>query len=190
MSSTVILPSSNNSEGPSTATPTPALPPPTPNVKSKRIFMYQGKQYLDPSEEGGETWSIEMVRNQLALIYPELTNATWQEIPQPDGSVLIEFVKVSGEKGQQTTFFSDDNTSPGQRVFVVEGKYFDDPGPMYTIQQIRDHFAQTYPHLSNATWESRHLADGREEITFVKVTGEKGSNPATIAELTQQLIKA
>jgi PRTRC genetic system protein C len=132
------------------------------------------------------------VRNLLAQTYPELAQATWTETPQADGSVLIEFVKVAGEKGQQSSFFDEQasgfpprqqqpsqsspppTNGPVQRIFIVNGQVWGDPGPEYTITQIRDSFAQTYPELSQATWTSRLMPDGTEEITFVKVSGEKG----------------
>ena len=62
-----------------------------------------------------------------------------------------------------------------RRVFVYANQVFADPGPEYTVQDVLDFLAQTYPELGHATWHSRRLPDGSEEITFVKVTGEKGS---------------
>ena len=43
-----------------------------------------------------------------------------------------------------------------------------------TKKDVLAFLAQTYPELENGTWHSRVLPDGSEEITFVKVTGEKG----------------
>ena len=62
-----------------------------------------------------------------------------------------------------------------RRVFLYDGQVFEDPGPHYSNQDILHFLAQTYPELGHATWSARTLPDGTEEITFVKITGEKGS---------------
>ncbi len=204
--STIILPpnAASDSNTPPPQTPLPQLgsgatppppadpPPPVSRINTQRVFMYQGQTYQDPGAGSPTDWPIERVRNLLAQTYPELANATWTETPQSDGSVLIEFVKVTGEKGQQASFFDEQTTGfpprqqqpaqsssppnhgPTQRVFIVNGQVWGDPGPEYTIIQIRDSFAQTYPELTHATWTSRLTPNGTEEITFVKVSGEKG----------------
>ena len=66
--------------------------------------------------------------------------------------------------------------APKKRVFVYDGAYFEDPGSEYTVQDVLKYLSQTYPELENGTWHSRTLPDGTEEITFVKVTGEKGGH--------------
>ena len=63
---------------------------------------------------------------------------------------------------------------PKKRVFVYDGQYFEDPGAEYTIEDVLSFLASTYPELENGAWNSRLMPDGAEEITFVKVTGEKG----------------
>lgn len=73
---------------------------------------------------------------------------------------------------------------PRKRVFVYDGQYFEDPGPEYTPEDVMGFLAQTYPELETGTYHRRSLPDGSEEITFVKVTGEKG------AGITPRLIAA
>jgi PRTRC genetic system protein C len=63
---------------------------------------------------------------------------------------------------------------PKKRVFVYDGQYFEDPGPEYSVEDVLGFLASTYPELENGTWNRRPMPDGTEEITFVKVTGEKG----------------
>jgi hypothetical protein len=61
---------------------------------------------------------------------------------------------------------------------VYDGQYFGDPGAEYSIEDVLKSLAQNYPELANATWSSRVIDDKGEqidEITFVKVTGEKGA---------------
>lgn len=71
---------------------------------------------------------------------------------------------------------------PRKRVFVYDGQYFEDPGPEYSPEDVLGFLARTYPELEQGTWHSRSLPDGTEEITFVKIAGEKG------AEVTAHLI--
>lgn len=76
-----------------------------------------------------------------------------------------------------------DTRPPKKRVFVYDNQYFEDPGAAYTVEDVLNFLAQTYPELENGTWHSRLMPDDTEEITFVKVTGEKGGDltPAQIA---------
>ena len=74
----------------------------------------------------------------------------------------------------------DQASAAAKRIFIYDGQVFDDPGPEYSVQDVLNFLAQTYPELANGTWHSRTLPDGApggvEEITFVKVTGEKGGH--------------
>lgn len=63
---------------------------------------------------------------------------------------------------------------PKKRVFFYDGQYFEDPDPAYTIEEVLGLLAKTYPELEQGSWNSRSLPDGTEEITFVKIAGEKG----------------
>lgn len=67
-----------------------------PNGGRKRMFGYDGKQYEDPSNGA---WSLEEARRQLAEAFPGLETATWTISYLPDGAELVEFHKVTGEKG-------------------------------------------------------------------------------------------
>ena len=65
---------------------------------------------------------------------------------------------------------------PAKRVFIYDNQFFADPGAEYSIQDVLNFLAETYPELENGTWSERSLPDGSQEITFVKVTGEKGGS--------------
>ncbi|MBN1220820.1 MAG: hypothetical protein JXM69_18000 [Anaerolineae bacterium] len=156
----------------------------------RRVFLYDNQVFEDPGPE----YSVQDVLNFLAMTYPELGNGTWHSRTIPDGPAgaveEITFVKVTGEKGGQVTIYdlpSDsppllpaptDNHSPYRRVFLYDSQVFADPGPEYSAQDVLDFLAMTYPELGNGTWHTRTLPDGTEEITFVKVTGEKGGGVA------------
>lgn len=71
----------------------------------------------------------------------------------------------------------------GKRAFYYDGTFFEDPGSEYSVQEILGFLSQTYPELEGGTWHSRQLPDGTEEITFVKVTGEKGLSDFTPHQL-------
>lgn len=80
----------------------------------------------------------------------------------------------------QQGFFDESPNGPltatkvKRRVFVYDNQRFEDPGAEYSTQDVLRFLAETYPELTTATWHSRTLPDGVEEITFVKVTGDKG----------------
>lgn len=92
----------------------------------------------------------------------------------------------------QTSFFDEQNSDrrplliegaatapPTQRTFVYDGQYFSDPGAEYSIEDVLRFLAQDYPELENGSYSSRMLPDGTQEITFVKVAGEKGADEIT-----------
>jgi PRTRC genetic system protein C len=103
-----------------------------------------------------------------------------------------EIIILDGQTGQahdsqgQSDFFSqaDATGKPARRLFIYDGQYYEDPGPEYSAQDILNFLAQTYPELQSGTWSSRTLPDGTQEITFVKVTGEKGAeiSPQVLAD--------
>jgi PRTRC genetic system protein C len=87
-------------------------------------------------------------------------------------------VRSSGQTGPDNQSPSPNSSPAGQpakRLFIYDGQYWEDPGPEYSIEDILAFLSDTYPELQNGTWTSRTLPDGTEEITFVKVTGEKGA---------------
>lgn len=170
---------------------TPRLRPTT--MTRPRVFIYDGQTFEDPGPE----FSVQDVLDHLAQTYPELANATWHSRTLPDapgsappgalpGVEEITFVKVTGEKGSQANFFDQPTDGPpllsgpigqaAKRLFLYDGQVFDDPGSEYSTQDVLNFLAQTYPELASGTWHSRTLPDGTEEITFVKVTGEKGGH--------------
>lgn len=188
MQSNFFDPSQPANDG-SKAYQTPDRPAP------RRVFLYDNQVFEDPGRE----YSTQDVLNFLAQTYPELGNGTWTSRTLPDGSEEITFVKVTGEKGSGVTEGSDPTTDGGanlfdlppqrpllpgpvsqstRRVFLYDNQVFEDPGPEYSVQDVLNFLATTYPELGNGTWTSRSLPDGGEEITFVKVTGEKGSGAA------------
>ncbi len=78
---------------------------------------------------------------------------------------------------------------PKQRTFVYDGQYFSDPGPQYTTEDVLRFLAQDFPELENGTWHSRELPDGTQEITFVKVAGEKGAAAITAGQVAARLTR-
>ncbi|GIK40433.1 MAG: hypothetical protein BroJett011_42660 [Chloroflexota bacterium] len=77
------------------------------------------------------------------------------------------------------------NSAAPKRVFIYNNKHYEDPGAHFTIEQVRASMAQLFPEVENASWNINMASDGTQEITFVKVTGEKG---ATVTP--QQVINA
>ncbi len=100
----------------------------------------------------------------------------------------------------QVTFFNDDTGIPPyqnpyqqeawggngkpenitKRVFLYGQDVFEDPGQDYSIHDVMQILAKTYPDLGNGSWAIQYVPDPAipggsiEEITFVKNMGEKG----------------
>lgn len=61
-----------------------------------------------------------------------------------------------------------------RRVFKYNGQTYDDPGPEYTVEEVKKHLATIFPEVSQAETEEKDLDDGTKEITFIKRAGTKG----------------
>lgn len=61
----------------------------------KRIFKYSGQTYDDPGAE----YTVDEIKQHLASIYPEITQAKTEEKTLDDGTLEITFVKRAGTKG-------------------------------------------------------------------------------------------
>jgi PRTRC genetic system protein C len=99
----------------------------------------------------------------------------------------VNFFDQQDSRSEQPLLIEGTDTSPKRRTFVYDGQYFSDPGPEYSTEEVLRFLAQDYPELENATWHSRTLPDGTQEITFVKVTGEKGAEAITAGEVAARL---
>lgn len=66
------------------------------------------------------------------------------------------------------------------RAFIIEGREFADPDPRMTPDEVRQHFANFFPELNNAT-TNRNLRGEDEVYTFEKTVGRKGTHyPMTL----------
>jgi PRTRC genetic system protein C len=64
-----------------------------------------------------------------------------------------------------------------KRVFKYNGQTYADPNTAdatYTVEEIKQQLASVFPEIAQASVEKKTLADGTEEITFVKKAGTKG----------------
>lgn len=62
------------------------------------------------------------------------------------------------------------------RVFRYGDHTFADPGPAYSVDQVRSHLAAYFPELGRATAEETTRPDGAVEITFRKQVTTKGGD--------------
>lgn len=62
---------------------------------------------------------------------------------------------------------------PGKRIFVIEGRSHDDPNPAWTVEQVRDFYADFFAELHNSS--TNHVNQGENDVyTFERRTGTKG----------------
>jgi PRTRC genetic system protein C len=66
------------------------------------------------------------------------------------------------------------------RVFVYDDHRFPDPGPEFSVEDVRKSLEAFYPELANAKTREKTLKDGTLEITFIKTAGTKGSGQAVM----------
>ena len=60
------------------------------------------------------------------------------------------------------------------RIFKYGDNTFQDPGDEFTIDDVKQSLAQTFPEIAQATVSEKTLDDGDVEITFIKRSGVKG----------------
>lgn len=59
------------------------------------------------------------------------------------------------------------------RIFVYDGREFDDPNPNLSVDEVRQHMASYFPELSNAeTKQSKREED--DIVEFKRRVGTKG----------------
>lgn len=76
-----------------------------PEGYTPKIYMYGGKQFMDPGYQAhlGRVATEQDVLDSLAdKMYPELKGGTWTSHTTAEGQTVVELVKVSGEKGSAT----------------------------------------------------------------------------------------
>ncbi|MDR6445569.1 UNVERIFIED_ORG: PRTRC genetic system protein C [Burkholderia sp. 1263] len=64
------------------------------------------------------------------------------------------------------------------REFRYNGAKLTDPSPTFTLQQVRDFYANTYPEIVNAEIEGPDVVGNRNVFTFRRAVGTKGSGTA------------
>jgi len=62
-----------------------------------------------------------------------------------------------------------------KRAFRYNSVSLPDPGPQYTLEQVRDLFAATYPEIVNAAIEGPEEKNGELVYTFRRAVGTKGA---------------
>ena len=63
------------------------------------------------------------------------------------------------------------------RVFVYDGREFDDPDDSKSVQEVQDYLSHFYPELNTATVSQRE-DNGRTLYEFRKRVGTKGLHPS------------
>lgn len=64
--------------------------------------------------------------------------------------------------------------TPLKRDFYFNGVKLTDPGPEFTVEEVRDAMAGMYPDLSTAIVEGPEIVDDTATYKFVRNVGTKG----------------
>lgn len=67
-----------------------------------------------------------------------------------------------------------------QREFRYNSVKLADPAPAFTVQQVRDFYANTYPEIVNADIEGPEMAGSKQVYTFRRAVGTKGCVPISV----------
>jgi PRTRC genetic system protein C len=62
------------------------------------------------------------------------------------------------------------------REFRYNGAKLADPAPTFSLQQVRDFYANTYPEIVNAEIEGPEVVGNANVFTFRRAVGTKGSH--------------
>jgi PRTRC genetic system protein C len=72
-------------------------------------------------------------------------------------------------------------TTTLEREFRYNGAKLTDPSPAFSLQQVRDFYANTYPEIVNAEIEGPEVIGNRNVFTFRRAVGTKGITSEKIA---------
>lgn len=67
-------------------------------------------------------------------------------------------------------------TTTLEREFRYNGAKLTDPSPTFSLPQVRDFYANTYPEIVNAEIEGPEVISNRNVFTFRRAVGTKGSD--------------
>ncbi|MGX7004154.1 PRTRC system protein C [Caballeronia sp. KNU42] len=67
------------------------------------------------------------------------------------------------------------------REFRYNGAKLTDPSPKFSLQQIRDFYANTYPEIVNAEIEGPEVVANKNVYTFRRAVGTKGAHDVVSA---------
>lgn len=62
-----------------------------------------------------------------------------------------------------------------EREFLYNGAKLTDPSAAFTLEQVRDFYANTYPEIVNAEIEGPKIVGNKNIFTFRRAVGTKGS---------------
>ncbi|WP_405126738.1 PRTRC system protein C [Ralstonia pseudosolanacearum] len=68
------------------------------------------------------------------------------------------------------------------REFRYNSVRLADPSPKFTLEQVRDFYANTYPEILNADIDGPNVEGALQVYGFRRAVGRKGSGPATLRE--------
>lgn len=61
-----------------------------------------------------------------------------------------------------------------ERIFKYNDQVWADPGPEFTVEDVRKQLSTFFPELARAGIQKKDLPDGTQEVEFVKRSGIKG----------------
>lgn len=72
------------------------------------------------------------------------------------------------------------------RIFKYNSLILDDPDPKWSIDEVKDFYANAYPELTQSITEGPDVSDEGLTYTFRKSVGTKGNDTASISQIAYE----
>lgn len=69
------------------------------------------------------------------------------------------------------------------RIFKYNSLILDDPDPKWSIEEVKDFYANAYPELTQSIIEGPDVSDEGLTYTFRKSVGTKGNDTVSVSEI-------
>jgi len=72
------------------------------------------------------------------------------------------------------------------RIFKYNSLILDDPDPKWSIEEVKDFYANAYPELTQSIIEGPDVSDEGLTYTFRKSVGTKGNDSLSVSEIAYE----
>lgn len=89
------------------------------------------------------------------------------------GAPAVTEAEKENETGKKPAAAPKQEEKPLKRVFVYDGREYEDPDPELSIDTVKEAMVMSLPELANSTYKKTKRGDGTLAVEFEKVSGGK-----------------